>query len=337
MEKYDVIIIGAGIAGATFGYLMRIKNKKVLIIEKEKIANKEKLCGGLLSQKSYNLFKTIFNIDNDNIPFKNSRKCVIHNGNTTLNLDINTFSIYRKDIDSYVLEEYLKKGGQLIDNSQYEELDLEKNTLKVNSIEYKFDYLIGADGALSRLRKAITGKNANKNFALEIAYDKTPKELLEIYFFDNFKGYGWIIPNQENAMIGIGNVNQETKIKESFNLLLKQIDIDASKNIKGAFLPTGDDIYLNYKNVFFIGDSAGLISPITGEGIYYALISAKILSENLDKNYLSKMNKVIRELKSELFLKKYVYNDKLRNYLFSRYNNSFFIKKAINHFIKKII
>ena len=334
MKKYDVIIIGAGISGTTFGYLMRNSNKKVLIIEKTKIINKEKLCGGLLSKKSYDLLNTIFDIDSKQIAFNKNQTCIMHNNGATFNLNLNTFSIYRKDLDNYILEEYLNNGGELLDAVQYENLDLNNNTLEINNKKYQFDYLVGADGVFSCLRKEITGKIQKRNFALEV-YEKKPKEL-EIFFFDNFKGYGWIIPNNRNAMVGVGEVNENTKIEDILNSFLKKIDIHSTENVKGAFLPTGNDIYLNYKNVFFIGDSAGLISPITGEGIYYALMSAKILSENLNKNYLIKMKKILRKIKREQFYKKYVYNVRIRNYLFSRYNNKFF-KKIITKFVKEIL
>lgn len=334
MKKYDVIIIGAGIAGITFGYLMKMKNKKVLIIEKSKISNKDKLCGGLLTKKSYNLLKSIFNINSTKLNFNKSTKCIINNNNNIIDIDLEIYSIYRKELDNYILNEYLNIGGELIDETQYQKLNLDNNSIEINQEEYKYNFLVGADGIFSSLRKEITGRNQDRNFAMELLDEKKDKNL-EIFFFDNFKGYGWIIPNIKNNMIGIGNVNKVTKIEDNFNAYLKNLNIK-NENIRGAFLPTGDDIYLNYKNVFFIGDSAGLISPITGEGIYYALMSAKILSENLNNNYSNKMKKILKEIKRENLYKKYVYNDKIRNFLFSRYNN-IFIKKIIIKFANKIL
>ena len=334
MKKYDAIIIGAGVAGTTFGYLMRKSNKKVLIVEKLKISNKDKLCGGLLSKKSYELLCTIFDIDREKLTIKQNKNVTIHNNETVFNIDIDTFSVNRKDLDHYILQEYLNIGGEWIDNTQYENLSLENNTLEINHQEYQFDYLIGADGIFSQLRKEITGKMQKKNFALETLCEKEDKNL-EIFFFDHFKGYGWIIPNSKNAMIGIGDVSENKEIKDIFYSYTEKIGIDA-KNVRGAFLPTGDDIFLNYKNTFFIGDSAGLISPITGEGIYYALLSAKILSENLNKNYVRKMKKVLNKIKRGRFYMKYVYNDRIRNYIFSRYQNIIF-RKVVMKFAKKIL
>lgn len=334
MKKYDAIVIGAGIAGITFSYLMKKANKKVLIVEKEKISNKNKLCGGLLTKKSYNLLCIIFNIDNKKLNIKKNELCVVHNNNNTLNIKLNLFSVYRKELDSYLLNEYLKLGGELIDETQYTNLDLENSTIEINHQRYQYHYLVGADGVFSQLRKEITGRNQRKNFALEIAHNQISNSL-EIYFFNHFKGYGWIIPNCQNSMIGIGEVSEKIKIKDTFVSYLEKMNIK-EYHTKGAFLPTGNDIYLSYKNVFFIGDSAGLISPITGEGIYYALISAKILSENLNNNYSARMKKIVKQIKKQHVYLKYVYNDKIRNYLFSRYHNVF-IRRIINKFADRIL
>jgi len=70
MNKYDVVIIGAGLSGCTLGYLLRKQNKKILIIEKQRLKKKDKLCGGLLSEKSYNLLKEIFKFEDKNLDLK---------------------------------------------------------------------------------------------------------------------------------------------------------------------------------------------------------------------------------------------------------------------------
>lgn len=327
---YDVIIIGAGLAGTTCGYLLKKQNQKVLIIEKEKLEYKDKLCGGLLTKKAYNLFYEIFEPNND-LNFEHHKNFIINNMNNKILIKHDFYSVYRKDLDNYTLNKYLNIGGEIIDNVNSYNLELESNTLTINNKKYQYKYLIGADGVFSNLRKLITGKIQNKNFAYEIVDNK--KRNLEVYFFNKFKGYGWIIPNNRNSIIGVGDVSQNTKIDKNLNDFLDNINIEKNK-LRGAFLPTGDDIYLNYKNVFFVGDSAGLISPIIGEGIYYALLSSKILSENIGKNYKSKCFNIIKQIIKERYFKKIIYKDSIRNYVFNHYNN-ILIKSAINHFADK--
>jgi geranylgeranyl reductase len=66
-------------------------------------------------------------------------------------------------------------------------------------------------------------------------------------------------------------------------LLGKDLPVDLS-SWRGGFLPTGEEVVLEYNDVFFLGDAAGLIHPFTGEGIYYALFSAESLAQSLLSN-----------------------------------------------------
>ena len=183
----------------------------------------------------------------------------------------------------------------------------------------------------------LNGKPQRKNFALETFANKKLEELV-IEFSDDFKGYNWIIPGKEETCIGTGDISMNTEISEEFERITKKYDIVAESK-RGAFLPTGDDILLKENNVFFIGDAAGLISPITGEGIYSALASAKILANciNERKDYEQSMKKIIKKIKLELKLSKIIYNIQIRNSVFKILTKDSFISKEIKKFVVKLI
>jgi flavin-dependent dehydrogenase len=339
MKHYNTIIIGAGLAGCTLGYLLRIEKKNVLIIEKQNIKAKNKLCGGLLTNKSYDLLNKIYGNKNIiKLPITRHNKVTIVNNDIMFEIkDINTYSLYRKELDDFVLNSYIKHGGEILDNVTYDSLDFDNNVIKIGNEEYSFDNVVGADGIFSQLRFDITKRRQKNNFALEILDDNIKEQTVNITFMNNFKGYGWVIPNKDHTLIGIGNVVGNSKIDDDIDEYLDKLKI---KNVKkrGAFLPRGNDIFLSYKsNVFFIGDSAGLISPITGEGIYYALYSAYILSKNMNFKYSKIMRPTIRNIKKDLFYLGLVYNDKIRNYLFLRYNKNKFITRIMNKFARHIL
>ena len=338
MKKYDVIINGAGLAGCVLGYLLRKQNKKVLIIEQKKLKYKDKLCGGILTKKSYDLLSDIYGDSIRNMEFISHNNVNIINSNKELKFDVNLYTISRKELDDFVVEQYLKIGGEILDGTTFSNINFEKKqiTIKENIYIYiySFGHLVGADGTLSSIRKNANKKNQRMNFALEGNLSISDKKIA-IYFFDKLKSYGWVIPNNNSTMVGIGDVSGKVKLEEDFTAYLKQIDMKAT-NAKGAFLPTGNDILLESSDsIKYIGDAAGLISPITGEGIYYAIISAKILSEDFI-NYKTNMKKIIKRIKSEDVFKNFVYNHRLRNFVFNRENHPL-LKKVINKFIEKIL
>ena len=327
--KYDVIIIGAGLAGATCGYLFRKQDKKVLIIEKESIKKKDKLCGGLLTDKSYKLFNELY--PDNKLKFEEFDHFYIINNNKRVKLKDSFHSIYRKNLDDYALKEYLKLDGEILDEVEDYKLDKENNKITIGRKSYKYDILIGADGVFSPLRKKVTGRMQDRVFAYE--FNGPIKDDLYIFFFKNFKGYGWIIPNKKNSVIGIGDYSKGNDIHKVFDKFLKDIDVP-KKDVRGAFLPTGRDIYLRNKNIFFIGDASGVISPILGEGIYYAMLTAKLVSENPNKNYTSSLKQVFKRFDKEKIYSKYAYNESTRNLIFDHSHNKL-IHKGIYHFIRK--
>lgn len=326
--KYDVIIIGAGLAGATCGYLFKKQDKKVLIIEKEKLDKKDKLCGGLLTKKSYELFYELF--PKNKLKFKEYDHFYINNDGRRIKFNNSFKGIYRKDLDDYVLGEYIELGGEILDEVKDYDLDMANNKIKIGRKTYSYDMLVGADGVFSQLRYRVTGKYQEKCFAYEV---KAPvKDELDIFFFKKFKGYGWIIPNKSNSVVGIGVFTDKVKIEDVLDKFLKEHDIE-KKNVRGAFLPSGRDIYLRKGNIYFIGDAAGVISPILGEGIYYAMLTAKLLTENLN-NYSKSLEPVFNKFEKEKIYMKFVYEDGIRNFVFN-HHKSYILNRGIYHFIRK--
>jgi flavin-dependent dehydrogenase len=116
------------------------------------------------------------------------------------------------------------------------------------------------------------------------------------------------------------------------NIYIQNIDADDKK---GAFLPNGEDILLETNAcIKFVGDAAGLISPITGEGIYYAIASAKTLSKDFT-TYKANMAKIVRQIKKENIYKHFIYHPTIRTFIFNRYHNKIY-KKLIEKVLDSI-
>jgi len=93
--------------------------------------------------------------------------------------------------------------------------------------------------------------------------------------------------------------------------------------------------------LYYIGDASGIISPITGEGIYYSLYTARIISECIKKgnpeiSYEKELNDTIKRVKKELFIMKFIYNKRIQKLIFGRSHKNM-VKNIINSVAKKYI
>jgi hypothetical protein len=147
-----------------------------------------------------------------------------------------------------------------------------------------------------------------------------------------------IIPVCPEIMGGLPTPRPASEIVGNKVMSINNNDVTQNYQ-KGAFLPTGDDIFLNKKNIYFVGDASGLISPITGEGIYYALYSAQQLFECFqnNKNYTKLMKPTCKKIKKELFLIKIIYNEKIRKFVFSKMTKNRKLSKVIKNKVKKLL
>ena len=173
------------------------------------------------------------------------------------------------------------------------------------------DIIVGADGVWSTTAKK-TGLIQNKrNVSISLCTETSIKtEKMDQYFSKNragilhlklfgLPGYGWVFPKQNHINIGIGEINLDKDNKKNkFNLKLiteKYIDLLKEsklipkniliKKINGAAIPNYPLEKTYSDRLILIGDAAGLANPCTGEGIFYAMDSAKMAGETINKAF----------------------------------------------------
>jgi flavin-dependent dehydrogenase len=141
--------------------------------------------------------------------------------------------------------------------------------------------LIGADGVNSMVARALFGRAydpARVGFALEIEAPPLPaarRAAIRIDLGAADWGYGWHFPKSCGTTIGVGGINgQNPDMKGHLASYRGILGDDCEAPVKGHFLPFGDFRRNPGRGrVLLVGDAAGLVDPITGEGIAYALHS----------------------------------------------------------------
>lgn len=290
-KNYDVIIVGGGPAGTALGFLLQNAGINNCIVDKQ-LFPRNKLCGGLLTEKTLSLLYEIYRTNE--FPYekitsainlfigKHSLSTVVTNSNFCL--------VNRKEFDNYLLEQYKISGGTVYEGRKIEKID-EKNKVLLldNNINLTYNVLVGADGANSQVRQLVDSAYRPNAFCIEANYpSEFVNNYIEVYFATIRNGYGWCFPKNKYYTVGIGgSIKQNKNIKELFMTFSKDIGKSVSSDqIKGAMIPFGKYVKKPCKdNILLIGDAAGLVDPITGEGIYFALKSS-ICAYNAIYKYL---------------------------------------------------
>ncbi len=287
----DVLIIGAGPAGAYLAYLLAAKGYSVAAIDKEAFP-RYKVCGGGLCARSVKLLP--FDIapvvvDKTTAAFvslRNRHLCLKKLDDPIIHM------VKREDFDAFLIEKAVSKGIRFLDQTRLETITSSKYGVEVqtSSGSFKAQVVVGADGVHSKTA-LLTGLGPARNLlpAIEAEAFMTRPDLLEDYHgcvhFDLAippQGYGWIFPKAEHLSIGVFSTLQKEKgLKRAFSEYLEIKGLKESirlQRLKGHMIPAGLKTRkrIASSNSLLVGDAAGFADPITGEGIYQALSQAEL-------------------------------------------------------------
>ncbi len=268
---YDVIVSGLGPAGSTFLKLAEEKGLKVLGIEKEK-PGREKPCAGGLTSKSYHLLNSVFkNIDK--VVVSKTTKLIIRNKGREIPVSSDSPIIYqteRKELDRFLMESVSSVHFE----ERVERVEEDEKFVRVltSKDEYRCRIFVCCEGVAS---KTATLFGITKKLGATVE-GKVPGSFEEaIIDFSSFRwGYFWLFPKEGTANVGAGELKNKRKLLETFE---KVCNFHGLKpvSLKTFPIPCGSSKPRVLKGkVLFLGDSAGLVDPLTGEGIYYAVKSS---------------------------------------------------------------
>lgn len=283
---YDVIVSGVGPAGAAFLKQLEGSGLKVLALEKEKFPRK-KLCAGGLTPKAYALINNLFG-GVDRVVRCKVFSFHLFNGSDEVVVSSSqplTYLTDREELDSFLFE---KVGGifEIHTGEPVVDVELEEDRVKVitDRGSYWCRCLIAADGANSRIARKLKVKR-KFGFTYEGDFDcKWDKEI--VIDFTGFEwGYYWIFPKGDFVTAGLGEFKNYRDLRKRFAFFNRKHGIKGNSFYEGGFpIPVGqkrNDVLRN--RVIFLGDAGGLVDPLTGEGIYYAVKSGVYAAEVVKK------------------------------------------------------
>jgi geranylgeranyl reductase family protein len=318
--KYDVTIVGAGPAGSTTAKFLSEKGFKTLLIDKEKFP-RDKPCGGGLPLRVLQRFPYVVN---DKIIESYSSSGTIFSPSLQHKIEIykNTPIIamtLRKKFDFELVKFATDAGTVFQDGTSVSAVKISNDTAQVtldheNVIDSEL--IVGADGVNSAIARTqgLRSRGTEKGICIlqefevdEKIMDDYFKKSRHVYVHSRFKtaqGYGWVFPKKQHLNIGFGIIRADKTQQQKLNLLkcyqeyialLKEEDLIPrhlkEEPVKGGALLTHPLEKTYGDRLLLVGDAAGFINPLSGEGIYYAMVSgqiaAEVIAEALEKKQTS--------------------------------------------------
>ena len=273
MDRFDVAVIGAGPAGSATAIRLARAGAKTLLIDKASFP-RDKPCGGGLTLRAVRELPVdptpVVEHEVDRMEFRCRGGRFVRRGRRGPFV----LMTQRRRLDQYLAEQAAAAGADFHDNTK---LALE---------EIHAEVIVGADGANGTSAKALgLGGPIVHGVAYEgnAPYDDRYQGLALIELGSIPGGYGWVFPKGDHVNVGVGGWESEgPKLREHLAALCEResIDVDSLESVRGHRLPLRRPGFVVARGKsLLVGDAAGLVDPLTGDGMYEAFVSARLASE----------------------------------------------------------
>jgi menaquinone-9 beta-reductase len=323
-SRFDVLVVGAGPAGSVAAYVLAAGGARVALLDKAEFP-RDKACGDLIGPRGVQLLADL------GLPMPtgprvgpmlvcgpNGRQVRLPSaaGETYPDHGLATTrtgfdaSLHAAALDAGAVP-LVGRAGKPLWSGQHL-VGFEASTRGDTSMgrEIRADFVIGADGATSRVAAAaglIDERRVLWGFAIR-AYHRQPVELPAIVLWESapwqgFPGYGWIFPGADggaNLGLGVGTGSDRaggTQAVRAFPEFVAHLHgmgflsdgaaADPARRLGGWLKMGMVGTTPATGRVLLVGDAAGLVNPLQGEGISQAMLSGRwaaqaVLGEPLD-------------------------------------------------------
>lgn len=303
-----VAVVGSGPAGASAAETLAKAGIETYLFERK--LDNVKPCGGaipLCMVSEFDLPPEIIDRRVRKMKMISPSNIEVNIGHT-LNDDEYIGMCRREVLDGFLRDRAVKFGANLINGTMYQ-LDIPQNNTDPYTLHYadhangqavgemktlQVDLVIGADGANSRVAKAIDAGDYNYAIAFQerirLPDDKMAyyEDLAEMYVGDDVSPdfYAWVFPKYDHVAVGTGTMKvNKAKIKD----LQAGIRARAAKKLEGGEIikveahpiPEHPRPRRVVGRVALVGDAAGTVTKSSGEGIYFAAKSARMCAETI--------------------------------------------------------
>ena len=360
---FDCAIIGGGLAGLALSIQLVDKGHSVLLIEKNTYPF-HKVCGEYISMESFDFIESLgLSLNKLDLPIINTLHVTAHNGyQIAAPLAMGGFGISRYTLDNKLATIAKQKGVVLLENCRATDVthQLLSSSIETTLGNFQAKIICGSYGKITpsffeRKNRPLKTNYIGVKYHIKLDF---PSNVIELH---NFKDGYCGISKIDNESLCLCYLTTSEQLKENGNDIkqLEQNVLMQNPKLKHYFSMAEflfdkpltisnvtfqkKEVYTN--GVFLLGDSAGTIAPLCGNGMSMALRASQLLANQLHlffnkdilkahliKNYQSNWNAQFeRRIKSGIFLQQF-FGKKASTLLTLKILNSFptLFKKIIS-------
>jgi geranylgeranyl reductase family protein len=284
VASYDAIVVGAGPAGSLAAYRLASAGATVLLLDRARFP-RDKPCGGGVTIRALNELPFAIDpvvegvVDRFELRLRH-RHSFSRRAPAPLAL-----MTQRRRLDAYLVERAVAAGAEFRDGvrvSRVAQGEVGGDSARV---------VIGADGANGVTARSLGlatdrehGVALEGNLANGVVDSERYARRLVLEFGTVPGGYGWVFPKGDHVNLGVGGWEDEgPRLREHLARLcaVHGVDPAALTEVRGHRLPLRrPGSALAEGRVALVGDAAGLVDPLSGDGMYEAFLSANLAARH---------------------------------------------------------
>ncbi len=291
MSEYDAIIVGAGPAGCAAAYDLAAAGRSVLLLDRCHFP-RLKPCAGALTVKTlkalrYSIAPVIREVCTRSAIMKDSTVCRIFEGRQPF-----CIMTVRSEFDDFCLRQTLAAGAQFRRIENWSEIFESRDWITIHTCEGPLSakFLVGADGANSRVRHFVAGgEGFYHGLALEVNVPRHGPALDMQFDFGVVEGgYGWVFPKRDHYNVGLYTSHPRVRITRSevLDYASRRLRVPPCDQVVGHKVAFGGwSCEPCSRRIFLVGDAAGLVDSLLGEGIYNAIVSGQAAAYAINREF----------------------------------------------------
>ncbi len=313
----DVLVVGSGPAGSTLARTLAAAGRDVLLIE-AKAHPRHKACAGGLPPRTLQILDpdvtSVLDGRMASVVLKGGRKRIeislrrqlteafrrgtpLARSKPTDQGEITGWTVDRAEFDAFLTRQAVDQGAKLIERCRFRTARKagQGYTVQTSKGVIEAQRICACDGTVSRTARVFGFPPNPCGLCLEalvpMPADLTPEErtraILDLTAMEN--GYIWSFPRRDLFAVGIGSMDGKASVqilKEKLNRFVHRTEEfrgGRAERVRGGLIPwfTGPRERYAREGVYLVGDAAGVVDPLTGEGIYQAILSAQLAAQAL--------------------------------------------------------